>query len=50
MITDIEYLDFPFDKTYRKLPIYPRTHEKLLNNTTLINKDPVKVFFLTLIE
>jgi hypothetical protein len=31
MITDIEYLDFPFDKTYKRTPLCARSHERILN-------------------
>ncbi|CAD8158390.1 unnamed protein product [Paramecium pentaurelia] len=49
MITDIEYLDFPADKTYKRTPLNQRTHNKIISNKKQI-RNPVTIFFTTLLE
>ncbi|CAD8154221.1 unnamed protein product [Paramecium octaurelia] len=49
MITDIEYLDFPADKTYKRTPLNQRSHNKVINIKKQ-NKNPVTIFFTVLLE
>ncbi|CAK76686.1 unnamed protein product (macronuclear) [Paramecium tetraurelia] len=58
MITDIEYLDFPADKTYKRTPLNQRSHNKITNIKKQsiqtikfsLDKNPVTIFFTVLLE
>ncbi|CAD8079881.1 unnamed protein product [Paramecium sonneborni] len=50
MITDIEYLDFPSDLTYKRTPLNLRKHNKLNSTTRQNKKNPITIFFSILLE